>query len=62
MVEQLRNGQSNSAQVGKMLNDEEQDRLKIILRETEERFHEVEAQNSRLRSELDKKENHQSAF
>ena len=58
MVEQLRTGQSNSTQVGKMLNDEEQDRLKVILRETEERFHEVEAQNSRLRAELDKKENY----
>ena len=58
MVEQLRTGQSNSAQVGKMLNDEEQDRLKVILRETEERFHEVEAQNSRLRAEIDKKENY----
>ena len=43
MVEQLRLGQANGAHVGKMLSDEEQDRLKVILRETEERFRDVEA-------------------
>lgn len=45
-----------------MLSDDEQDRLKVILRETEERFREVEAQNRQLRSELDQRENYQSAF
>lgn len=45
-----------------MLSDEEQDRLKVILRETEERFRDVEAQNRQLRSELDQRENYQSAF
>lgn len=36
--------------------------MKMILRETEERFHEVEAQNRQLRHELDQRDNHQSAF
>jgi hypothetical protein len=35
------------------MSDEEQDRLRLILRETEERFREVEAQNRQLRSELE---------
>lgn len=45
-----------------MLSEEEQERLKVILRETEERFRDVEAQNRQLRSELDQRENYQSAF
>lgn len=62
MAEQLRQGQSNEAHLGKMLSEEEQERLKVILRETEERFRDVEAQNRQLRSELDQRENYQSAF
>ena len=45
-----------------MLSDDENSRLQNILRETEQRFHEVEQENRQLKSELETKEGYQSAF
>ena len=45
MVENLKLGQNSAAFKGKMLSDDENSRLQNILRETEQRFHEVEQEN-----------------
>ena len=53
MVEQLKLGQNNQAFQGKLLSDDENQRLQNILRETEQRFHEVELENRQLKSDLE---------
>lgn len=62
MVEQLKLGQNSAAFQGKLLSDDENSRLQTILRETEQRFHEVEQENRQLKSELETKDGYQSAF
>lgn len=62
MVEQLKLGQNNAALEGNLLSEQEQSRLQKILRETEQRFLEVEKENRQLRVDLEKKEGYQSAF
>ena len=62
VIEQLRQDGQNQAYAGKMISEGEQGRLQGLVRETEKRFREVEEENRRLRSELEKQDGYRSAF
>ena len=52
VIEQLKDEGYNQGAAGKMMNDHESSNLKNILRETEERFSQVEEENRVLRNEV----------
>lgn len=56
LIQQLRQGGHNEAYAGKMVSDADKDRLQQLVRETEQRFRDVEEENRQLRRDLDKKD------
>jgi chromosome segregation ATPase len=61
MVQDLRLNQNNQADAGRMISQDQDVQLKRIIHETEQRFNQVEAENRRLRDELDKKDAYQGS-
>ena len=62
VIEQLKDENYNQGNAGKMMTDYESQNLKNILRETEQRFRDLEEENRRLRNDASKKDQYQSAF
>ena len=54
MLDQMKQGQFNQASAGKMISNAEESQLKNIVAETEQRFQDLEHENRRLRSEIEK--------
>ena len=50
------------ADAGKVMSDGEVNRLKSLLREAEDRITQLTKENKRMKAEIDKKEQYQSAF
>jgi len=54
MLDQMKQGQYNQASAGKMISNAEESQLRDIVAETESRFQDLEQENRRLRSEIDR--------
>lgn len=56
MLQDLRLNQNNQADVGRTMSQDQDAQLRRIIHETEQRFNQVEAENRKLRDELDKRD------
>ena len=62
MLDQMKQGQYNEASAGKMISSAEESQLRDIVAETESRFQDLEQENRRLRTEIERQTQFQSAF